>query len=298
MKKGLHVLAIATLSFNIISVGCESKENSAPDPTRLDDGMHLTAIPTERLTLEATVTAEVTATTPMLPETSSVSVEITPYEERKNINGVLMTKMGANGRLFSVDLTITQNKTLTVGGIDISDWWIDPDFFTKTGAQTLSFLPITGKYRIIADVECKYFKVQVMSGDALASLQEDGSGAVWAIGGVGNPTTANLVEWNPNEAVCLAPMGNGRYKLSGVGGQRFRTGELGIKFQPRHDSWEPILRPDAPDSPENDILPKYAPVNNDFIRVDDSLRARGPRLLHRFIDMATDKFLAQLCGEA
>ncbi|MDR0729956.1 MAG: DUF5121 domain-containing protein [Prevotellaceae bacterium] len=344
MKKELHALAIAALLFNVISAGCETKENETPAPTKPDDhmllkatpagplvldenngnkvaltftwapaanrgeGMSITyrfqlslqgspavwepgdaavvqgrrigfthdelsalitdtlgATPGQPVILEATVTAEVIAAIPMLPETSSVSIEITPYGEKKNINGVLMTKVGANEHLFSVDLTITQNHALTVGGMDISDWWIDPDFFTKTGDRTLSFLPITGKYRILADVERKYFKVQVMSGDALASLQEDGSGAVWAIGNVGNPTIANLVDWNPSEAVCLAPIGNGRYKLSGVGGQRFRTGELGIKFQPRHDAWDAIERPDT----GNETTPKYGAINNNFILIDD-----------------------------
>jgi hypothetical protein len=218
--------------------------------------------------IEAKVVAEVTASIQMQPEISTVSVTVTPYGEPKNINGERLTLVGDNEDLYSVDMDLTQNQTLTVGGMDISDWWIDPDFFEKISASTLKFLPIAGKYRILADFERKYFKVQVMRGSTLASLQEDGSGAIWAIGGVGDPTITDLVDWRPIEAVCLAPMGNGRYKLSGVGGQRFRINELGIKFLPEHNSWRAIRRPDIEESDLNAADPRYAPFNNDFIWVD------------------------------
>ncbi|MDR0729953.1 MAG: DUF5125 domain-containing protein, partial [Prevotellaceae bacterium] len=226
----------------------------------------LGAMPGDPAILEAKVVAEVIAAKYMLPEVSNTSIVVTPYGEKMNINGYPFIQMGDNENLFSVDLDIVRNETLTVGVLDFSDWWIDPDFFEKTGDQTLRFIPITGRYRIIANFERKYFKVQVMnSNNELATLQEDGSGAVWAIGeGLGNPTIANLIGWSPSDAICLAPMGNGIYKLSGIGGQRFKTNQLGIKFQPRHDSWDAIERPDT----GNETTPKYGTINNDFILVD------------------------------
>jgi glucosylceramidase len=227
----------------------------------------LGATPGEPAIFEAKVVAEVTASIQMEPETSTVSITVTPYGEKKNINGVLLAQVGNNQNLFSVDLDITQNQTLTVGGMNLSGWWIDPDFFEKTGDKTLKFLPIAGKYRIIANFERKYFKVQVMNGNALATLQENGTGAIWAIGYVGDPTTANMVERNPGEAVCLAPMENGIYKLSGIGGQRFRTSALEIKFIPQHDSWRTIGNPNTSEQQD----PSYvSDINNDFIRVDVS----------------------------
>jgi hypothetical protein len=209
----------------------------------------------------------------MQPEISTTTVTVTPYGEKKNINGYELTQEGDNEHLFSVDINLTKDQALTVGGLDISDWWIDPDFFNKTGEKTLAFLPIAGKYRIIADTEHKYFKVRVLSGNVPAQLQNDGSGAIWAVGeGLGDPTIANIIEWDPVNAICLAPLGNGRYQLSGVAGQRFKTDKLGIKFIPEYNSWRAIRWPDIEnsDKPDGDKAdPRFATLTNDYIRIDD-----------------------------
>jgi hypothetical protein len=232
----------------------------------------LGATPGEPATLEAKVVAEVTASIQMQPEVSIVTVTVTPYGEKKNINGHELTQEGDNEHLFSVDINLTQNEILTVGGMDISDWWIDPDFFNKTAENTLTFLPIAGKYRIIANTERKYFKVQVLKGSATAYLEQDGTGAIWATGqDWGDPTLANRTEWDFSNDFCLAPIGNKQYKLSGVAGQRFKTNVLGIKFTANHGNGDhAIRRPDIDPSHQDAADPRYeASFSNDYIKIDD-----------------------------
>jgi len=134
---------------------------------------------------------------------------------------------------FRIDMSLTQNQRLTVEGIsDIADWWIDPDFFTKVSDNQFNFVPIAGNYRIIANTTHKWFRVEALIGNSLATLQPDGTGAVWVIGEkVGKPSVAtNEVGWNTGNALCMSPIGGLKYQLTVVGGQTVRTESINFKF--------------------------------------------------------------------
>lgn len=134
---------------------------------------------------------------------------------------------------FTIDLNLTQGETLTVEGIpDIADWWTDPDFFTKVSDNQYGFVPIAGRYRITANTTHRYFNVEVMSDNAPATLQPDGAGAIWVIGtDVGKPSvTGNEVGWNTDKALCMSPVGGGKYRLTLTGGRTVNTGSINFKF--------------------------------------------------------------------
>lgn len=134
---------------------------------------------------------------------------------------------------FQIDLDLTQNQQFMVEGVtDIADWWIDPDYLDRVSDDEFSFLPITGKYRIIANLTLKYFRVEALSGSAPATLQSDGTGAIWVIGtNVGKPSVdANEVGWNEGKALCMAPIGGKKYQLTVVGGETVDTDEINFKF--------------------------------------------------------------------
>ncbi|MGJ1505935.1 DUF5125 domain-containing protein [Sphingobacterium siyangense] len=146
-----------------------------------------------------------------------------------------------NGSQFSrlddkhakVELELAQGKTTTFEGIaDLQDWWIDPDFFTKAADGTLSFKGSTGKYRVTADFNLKYFVVEAMTGNDLAKLQDDGSGAVWIIGeGIGKPkVSSNQVGWNTDKALCLVPLGNKKYQITVKAGESINSDNINFKF--------------------------------------------------------------------
>jgi hypothetical protein len=151
------------------------------------------------------------------------------------INGKRMTMVDKSN--FSIDLNIEQGEVLTVEGIgNIADWWIDADFFKKQSENQFKFTPITGKYRITANTVLQYFRVEAMSGNALATLQPDGSGAVWIIGdAVGKPSLANEVGWNTDKGLCMAPIGGNKYQLTVVGGENIRTESINFKFFHQRD---------------------------------------------------------------
>lgn len=149
------------------------------------------------------------------------------------VNGVEMEKLaeGDSEERYKRDLTLKQGEEVRVEGIDdFSEWWIDPDFFAQEGDK-LTFKPIDGKYRIIADFGRRYLKVEAMSGTTFASLQEDGSGAIWIVGeGAGKPTLKHAPSWNPDMSICLAPMGNGKYVASFVAGETIGVNSINFVF--------------------------------------------------------------------
>lgn len=87
---------------------------------------------------------------------------------------------------------------------DYDNWWIDQDYFEKQEDGTLKFLPIDGSYQITANGKMKYFSVIALKNGEAAKLQDDGTGAIWAIGtGIGKPSVAlSEVGWTP-ETVCV-----------------------------------------------------------------------------------------------
>ena len=161
--------------------------------------------------------------------------QATPFFEL-TINGQKMNM--ADKESFRIDLELTQGQQLTVEGIgNIAEWWIDPDFFTKVSDNLFNFVPITGKYRITANTTLQWFKVETLSGSTLATLQPDGTGAIWVIGtNVGKPSVAkNEVGWNTDKGLCMAPVGDKKHQLTLVGGQTISTESINFKFFHQRD---------------------------------------------------------------
>jgi hypothetical protein len=134
---------------------------------------------------------------------------------------------------FRIDLTLTGGQELNIAGIDdIAGWWIDTDFLTKVADGRYTFAAVSGKYRIIADTDFKYFSIQAMTGNDLATLQSDGSGAIWVIGdGVGKPSIAvNHVGWTTEKALCMAPIGNKQYRMTFKAGATLNAESINFKF--------------------------------------------------------------------
>ena len=113
------------------------------------------------------------------------------------------------------DIKLTQGQTITPTGFpNFADWWIDPDFFKKEDDGNLTFLPASGSYRVIADLQKQYFRVYLLNGNDPAKLADDGTGAVWVIGNnAGKPSVGSSeVGWTTENALCMAPMGDKRYR--------------------------------------------------------------------------------------
>lgn len=140
---------------------------------------------------------------------------------------------------FRIEKTFTQGQSIAVGGIELNDWWINPDYFTKDDNGVLTFLPVDGKYRVMANVAQKYFGVTRMNGDNDATLSADGHGAIWLMGwGVGSPSLDYQFGWNEGNNYSVPEVSSKKYQFTGVAGpehgsvigQRIRTDYLGFKF--------------------------------------------------------------------
>ncbi|MFZ4263047.1 DUF5121 domain-containing protein [Sphingobacterium sp. HJSM2_6] len=134
--------------------------------------------------------------------------------------------------LYAVDIQVTEGQEITIDGIDgLSTWWIDEDYIRQEGGKYY-FNASTGKYRFYANFDKSYVFVEAMNGNNLATLNADGTGAIWIIGeGIGKPTVAgNEVGWNTDNALCLAPIGNKRYRVTVVAGQSIRASTINFKF--------------------------------------------------------------------
>ena len=128
--------------------------------------------------------------------------------------------------IYKSDQAFTQGQMITVTGIDnLNEWWIDPDFFEKQSDGALKFLPINGDYRVTANAVLKYFSVMALKDGKPAKLQDDGTGAIWAIGkGIGKPSVmSSEVGWEPSKALCLAQVASKKYQLTLKAGETLKT---------------------------------------------------------------------------
>lgn len=139
---------------------------------------------------------------------------------------------------------------------DIKDWWIDPDFFAADGDHFL-FAAAPGKYKITANKTLKYLVVEAMRGDALATLQDDGTGAVWIIGeGIGKPSVeANEVGWNTGKGLCMAPIGNKKYQITVIGDKSVKTTAINFKFFHQKDWGGEFKKPDITSTSDVIVIP-------------------------------------------
>ncbi len=162
---------------------------------------------------------------------NTLTYEASPFIIAYAINDVILERIDDNN--YKADLELTKGQEMTITGIDnISDWWIDPDFFSVGTDGKVTFVPISGKYRITANFEKEYFKVEAMTGNNFVTLQDDGSGVVWIIGdNIGKPSVAtNVVGWEPNNAICMAPIGDKKYQVTLIAGKSVSAESINFKF--------------------------------------------------------------------
>lgn len=139
---------------------------------------------------------------------------------------------------YSIVTTLTKDRTYTLTGVsDFADWDVDRDFFERADAsdpETLTFLPMTGMYKVTANFKHSYLRIEAMkSATELATLGDDGSGAIWAIGGmdVGKPTLKNAASWSPEDGgMCLARIADKKYQLTLVAGISLNASSFDFKF--------------------------------------------------------------------
>lgn len=182
------------------------------------------------------ITFSGTAAEPYEVTFNALTYEVTPLVNVL-FDGEKMTAQDAN--TYLIQKSFTQGQSIVVSGIDMSGWWINPDYFTKESNGTLTFLPVDGKYRVVANMKQKYFGITRMDGDNDASLSDNGHGAIWLMGwGVGSPSLNFQFGWNDGNNYCVPEISSRKYQFTGVAGpehnsvygQRFRFDYISGKF--------------------------------------------------------------------
>ena len=167
-----------------------------------------------------------------------ISFNTLTYEGRPFVPpsfGGLLFPDPSNG-LSIIEDEFTQNQKIVIGGYpDLNDWWIDPTFLDTNNDGSFSFRAKDGKYRITADSNLKYFRIEPMIGDALATFNSTtGEGTIWVIGDgyVGNPSYArNSINWNADKGIATAPLGNKTFQIKYIAGTTLRGSAGGVNFK-------------------------------------------------------------------
>lgn len=140
---------------------------------------------------------------------------------------------------YKIQKTLTQGQSIVITGLDIDNWWLNPDYFEKGTNGALTFLPVSGEYRVNANLSKKYFSITRMNGDKEATLSTDGHGALWLMGfGVGSPSQDYQFGWNDGRNYCLPEIAPKIYQFTAIAGpehnstfgQRIRTDYVDCKF--------------------------------------------------------------------
>lgn len=146
-----------------------------------------------------------------------------------------------------LDMALSQGQTLTPEGFsNFGDWWIDSDWFKRNDDGSLTFTAMSGNYRVIADQKLQYFRVETLLNGAPASLQADGTGALWVIGAdFGKPgVSSNETGWVTEKAVCMAPVADKVYQMTLVGGKTVKLNSTNFKFYGEAMGWGNELKHD------------------------------------------------------
>ncbi|MGL4993292.1 MAG: DUF5125 domain-containing protein [Bacteroidales bacterium] len=163
-------------------------------------------------------------------EFNTLSYEAAPFVQVM-VNGVKFQELDAD--YIFADLSLSQGESVVFEGIaGFENWSLDPDFFNVSQSGEISFAPIAGSYRILANNRLQSIIVLTLNNGAPATLQSNGTGAIWVIGdGVGKPTVAtNEVGWTTEKGLCMAQLESKKFQITLVAGSSVKADNINFKF--------------------------------------------------------------------
>lgn len=135
-----------------------------------------------------------------------------PFAEPVTIAGSTLKTVSDTQSACEVELVNDQSIKIT--GMSLDNLWIDPDWFSKDNATSMTFLGQSGKYRLTLDTELKYIAAERMNGDDLSTYADGNS--LWLIGwGVGKPDPkANNVNWDTGRGLCMKKVSDNVFSVT------------------------------------------------------------------------------------
>lgn len=126
-----------------------------------------------------------------------------------------------NGQAFMggyVETALEQGSEIPVTGIDLTEIWIDPDFFTLVDAATLRFNAVDGDYRVVWDG--RWFKTLPLKNGEPATY--DNNGTLYIIGDGGGKPYSDVIGWVTESALPCARIDDNTHRIT-----LYMTGEGG-----------------------------------------------------------------------
>jgi hypothetical protein len=108
-------------------------------------------------------------------------------------------------------------------------WYADPDFFEATPSGSLKWLPLSGKYRVEADLNAR----SLMAFPEDSPLDHSGQGALYVNGprrSIGKPCFFLDDEWLPAQAMPMAEVEDGLYRLTVTVGEQLNDEHTDFAF--------------------------------------------------------------------
>ena len=133
---------------------------------------------------------------------------------------------------------LTQGKLYSFIGdnaLALDSWFYDTDFFTKNSDGTYTFNALTGTYNIKAAFDRKGFSIYAMNGSNPATMNPDGTGAIWILGDAifGKPDFTQAQGWwtGTDYSLCMSPIAPKIYQLTLTVGKQLKAGsDVNFKF--------------------------------------------------------------------
>ncbi|WP_434502453.1 DUF5121 domain-containing protein [Prevotella sp.] len=133
---------------------------------------------------------------------------------------------------------LTQGKLYSFIGdnaLTLDSWFYDTDFFTKNSDGTYTFNALTGTYNIKAAFDRKGFNIYAMNGNNPATMNSDGTGAIWILGDAifGKPDFTQAQGWwtGTDYSLCMSPIAPKIYQLTLTVGKQLKAGsDVNFKF--------------------------------------------------------------------
>ena len=170
------------------------------------------------------------------------SFEATPFLKLMFAGSELGLRDGSDSQYVAA-VALKQGETYTLEGLDISEWTIDPDWFTSNGDGSMVCNVIDGYYLVQFDTAAEYVSAMTCDAAGVPAMFDTatGKGALYLVGeGLGKPNLAGAPGWVPEKGLCLAPVAADKHQITAVAGLSMKADGINFKFFGQNNGWGPV----------------------------------------------------------
>lgn len=177
-----------------------------------------------------------------IPSGSVVSVLLSKENPTMafSFGGKQMTHRAEGLYVLTIDLEKGEKYATNFLAADLTDWYVDPDFFVADEEGNLTLKGQSASYLIRADVHQR----SLTAIPSLSTLNESAQGGVYLIGpgsSVGKPFYTGGTEFMLENALPLAEVQDKIYQITFTVGEQLNPDFVDFAFYGSNVSWEPMF---------------------------------------------------------